>query len=140
MQATPMPIPKDIGFAAKVPASGVEKVRRPRKRSSARKELLSPAGALMSHHYWPSLAKEAASGSSDQNREIGKGQSQGRTSSNEDYCLACPYAKLNSIAATQSIRDSGGIGRSRCRSVSYPNISRLKYAEIPPKRSYVSCS
>jgi hypothetical protein len=124
-----MPILKDIKSTVKLSGCGVEKARCPRKRSSARTALSSEAAL--------DTPTEVSSGCSDQNAGSANWESLARTSSNQDFRLACPYAKLNSMLGTQSIRASD-MGRPRCWSKSYPNISRLKYAEIPPRTSFRS--
>jgi hypothetical protein len=131
-RATAMQTLKDITSTAKVSSGGVEKVRRARKCGSARTAPPSPA---LSHHAWLDIASEVSSASSDQNEGSFSGRSLTRASSNQDLSLACPYAKLNSIVTMQSFGDNGNVGRPQCWNKSYPNIPRLKYAEIPPGAS-----
>jgi hypothetical protein len=118
--------------AATANGSGrVGKSRRSRKHGNARTAFQSLVAATAPYHNWPDFAHEVSSGSSEQ--DGGKGRSLGRTSNNEDFRLACPYSKLKSLEAIQSMREAADMDRSRCWSKSYRNISRLKYAEMLPE-------
>jgi hypothetical protein len=123
-----MPPLKDNASTFKGSGGGVEKVRRLGKGGSTRTAIRSTIAAVTSRQNWSDIAHEVSPGSSDQDE--GKGQSLGGASSNEDCRLACPYAKLNSVSAIQSMGGSGDPDRPRCWSKSYPNIPRLKYAGL----------
>jgi hypothetical protein len=123
-----MPPLKDNASTFKGSGGGVEKVGRHGKGGGARTAFRSTIAAVTSHQNWSDIAHEVSSGSSEQ--EEGKRRSLGRASSDENCRLACPYAKLNSVSAIQSMGGSGDLDRPRCWSKSYPNIPRLKYAGL----------
>jgi hypothetical protein len=123
-----MPPLKDNTSTFKGSAGGVEKVRRLGKGGSTRTAFRSTIAAITSHQNWSGVTHGVSSGSSEQNE--GKRGSLSGASSDENYRLACPYAKLNSVSAIQSMGGSGDLDRPRCWSKSYPNISRLKYAGL----------
>jgi hypothetical protein len=123
-----MPTLKDNVVAASGSSRGVGKSRRPRKHGNARTAFQSLVAATAPYHNWPEFAHEVSSGSLEQD-----GGSLGRTSNNEDFRLACPYSKLKSFEAIQSMREAADMDRSRCWSKSYRNISRLKYVGMLPE-------
>ena len=130
-KAVAMSTLKDNAAAANGSGRGVGKSRRSRKHGNARIAFQSLVAATEPYHNWPDFAHEVSSGSSEQ--DDGKGRSLGRTSNNEDFRLACPYSKLKSLEAIQSMREAAEVDRPRCWSKSYRNISRLKYAEMLPR-------
>jgi hypothetical protein len=86
----------------------------------------------------PDSASEASCISSDQLEASADARGLRGASSDQGLCLACPYAKLDSIAVMKSLRDSRNTGRPRCWSRSYPSIPRLKYADTSPGYSFAS--
>jgi hypothetical protein len=86
----------------------------------------------------PDSASEASCIYSDQIEPSANARGLRGASSNQGLRLACPYAKLDSVAVMKSLRDSRNTGRPRCWSRSYPSIPRLKYADIRPGYSFAS--
>jgi hypothetical protein len=132
-KAVAMSTLKDSAAAANGSGRGVGKSRRSRKHGNAQIAFQSLVAATAPYHHWPGFAHEVSSGSSEQ--DDGKGRSLGQTPNNEDFRLACPYSKLKSLEAIQSMREAADVDRPRCWSKSYRNISRLKYAEIRSRAS-----
>ena len=122
---------KDNAATANGSGRGAGKSRRSRRHGNARIAFQSLVAATAPHHNWPDFVHEVSSGSSEQ--DDGEGRSLGRASNSEDFRLACPYSKLKSLEAIQSIREAADVDRPRCWSKSYQNISRLKYAEMLPR-------
>ena len=127
-KAVAMSTLKDNAAAANGSGRGVGKPRRPRKHGNAQTAFQSLVAATAPYHNWPEFAHEVSSGSLEQDDG-----SLSRTSNNEDFRLACPYSKLKSLEAIQSMREAADMDRSRCWSKSYRNISRLKYADMLPE-------
>jgi hypothetical protein len=123
-----MPPLKDNASTCKGSAGGVEKVRRLGKGGNTRTAFRSTIAATTSRQNWSDVVHEVSSGSSEQDE--GGRRSLGGASNDENCRLACPYAKLNSVPAIQSMGGSGDPDRPRCWSKSYPNIPRLKYAGL----------
>jgi hypothetical protein len=130
-KAAAMSTLKDNAAAANGSGRGVGKSRQSRKHGNARIAFQSLVAATAPYHNWPDFAHEVSSGSSEQ--DDGEERSLGRTSNNKDFRLACPYSKLKSLEAIQSMREAADVDRPRCWSKSYRDISRLKYAEVLPR-------
>ena len=118
--------------------SRVRKVKQSPSRGTARRSSSTSTAASTSCHNWPKFANEVSSASSDHDG-LGIRLIPARPSSNEDCCLACPYAKLKCLLAEQMAGQNGGTYGKRCWSKSYPNISRLKYANPLRKFLLITC-
>jgi hypothetical protein len=137
-QATVMPTQEAIAPTTKLSHWHSEGGRRVRTRGNVRTAPPSSVAAVTSNANPIDSVTEASSVSSDQIEASADARSVQGASSDQDLCLACPYAKLNSIATIESLRDSPGTGRPRCWSRSYPSIPRLKYAEVLPEYSFAT--
>ena len=130
-KAVAMSTLKDNAAAANGSGRGVGRSKRSRRHVNAQTAFQSLVATTAPYQNWPGFGHEVSFSSSDQ--DDGKGCSPSRRSNNEDFRLACPYSKLKSLEAVQSMREAANMDRSRCWSKSYRNISRLKYAEMPPE-------
>ena len=117
--------------------SRVHKVKQSPSRGSARTSSSASAAATASCRNWPESASEISSASLDHDG-LGIRLIPARPLSDDDCCLACPYAKHQYLLAAQMVRQSGGRDGKRCWSKSYPNISRLKYA-ISLRKLLITC-
>ena len=130
-QATVMPTHEAIASTAKLSSHDAEKARRVRKRGNTRTVPPCSAAAASSASL-PDSASEASCISSDQIEASADVRGVRGASSDQGLCLACPYAKLDSIVVMKSLRDTGNTSRPRCWSRSYPSIPRLKCADTRP--------
>lgn len=137
-QATVMPTHEAIAPTPKLSHRDSKGGRRVRRSGNARTGPPSSVAAVTSNANPIDSVTEASSVSSHQTEASADARSVQGASSDQDLCLACPYAKLNSIATIESLGDSPGTGRPRCWSRSYPSIPRLKYAEVLPEYSFAT--